>query len=132
LGRLLRLYEAHKTTAAFLLVQVRGASHTPPPNLLDAWKREGLEKATAANRRDRLRVAAEVMDIPFPCLLDTEDRDVERLYDAWPERLVVVTPDGRIGLDAGRGLGKEAKLGWDDSSVERCLREWGGGRRSLP
>jgi hypothetical protein len=71
------------------------------------------------------------MDIPFPCLLDTEEGKVERLYDASPERLLVVTPDGRIGLDAGKGLWREGGgVGWDYSSIERYLREWG--RRPSP
>ncbi len=119
MGRLRRLYEAHKDRAVFLFVQVRDGPHALPANLRSAYQEAGLAAGPPDNRSRRLCLATEVMDLPFLSLLDTHDGKVEHLYDAWPERLLVVGRDGRIALDAGRGL---CEQGWNYHQIEECLR----------
>jgi len=51
-------------------------------------------------------------------LLDGEDERVEKLYDAWPRRLVIVGVDGRVAFDAGHGLTQP----WDLVEIDRHLR----------
>ena len=54
-------------------------------------------------------------------LLDGEDERVEKLYDAWPRRLVIVDANGRVAFDAGHGIKKP----WDVREIERQLRAGG-------
>jgi hypothetical protein len=119
LGRLRRLYQDHHDRVAFLFIQISDGGHPLPPELQSVLRREGLEEETPANRRARLCRSVEVMRLPFLSLLDSEDGRVERLYAAWPERLVIVAPDGRIALDAGGGVWGS----WDYAGVEQHLRE---------
>jgi hypothetical protein len=117
LGRLRQLCEQYKRRVAFLFVQIDDAPHEQPSRLLDAYRKAGLERATEHNRTGRLCLAAEVMELPFPCLLDTPDARTETLYQAWPERLLIVDTNGRIALDCGRGLAS----GWNFREAENCL-----------
>jgi hypothetical protein len=45
------------------------------------------------------------------------NREVEKAYTPFPERLVILDKDGRITLDAGLGM----PCGWDLRQVEACL-----------
>jgi hypothetical protein len=57
---------------------------------------------------------------PFPTLFDA-DGEVERAYDAYPKRLVVVGSDGRVVYDGGRGTGGGPSE-WDLREVETHIR----------
>jgi hypothetical protein len=37
---------------------------------------------------------AEALDLPFPGVIDTPDQKGQQLYDAYPERLVLIGQDG--------------------------------------
>jgi hypothetical protein len=116
-GVLRALHEAYKDRSRFLFIQVSDAPHEAPAQLTAAYREAGLEEETRDNRPRRACLAAGVMGLPFPCLLDAGG-EAEECYDAWPERLVVVGADGRVLHDAGRGL-----LGaWDFAAIEGCLR----------
>ena len=102
----------------FLLVSVRDAGHADPASPLAG---QGLgPDATAEERLGLLREGLEVYNPPFPALFDA-DGEVERAYDAFPKRLVVVGADARIVFDGGRGRG--GNLGeWDLAEVEEHVR----------
>src|SRR5262249_50254934 len=59
-------------------------------------------------------------DIAMPCLLDGEDKAVEKAYGGFPRRLGIVDRDGRIALDAAKGMPLSA---WALHSVEASLKD---------
>jgi hypothetical protein len=79
-----------------------------------------LNGSTPQERLRFIHKGLEVFRIPFPCLLD-EDGEVERAYEAFPQRLMIVGVDGRVVFDAGWGS-KGGPSDWDLEEVERHLR----------
>jgi peroxiredoxin len=98
-----RLYESHKHQAQFLFVYVREAGHQVP-DLEPIYSAAGLSVDEPADQVKRIELASRHYGLTMPFLLDTEDNRAERDYDAYPKRLVVIDREGRIALDAGRGL----------------------------
>jgi hypothetical protein len=111
--RVERLYQEHKDQAEFLLVLVREAGH-PIPEL--AFVLDGADQHP--RRVENACKAMKVLSLSLPAVSDDEDAKVEKAYQAWPKRLVVVGTDGRIVLDAGLGLAG----GWDCDAVAAFLR----------
>jgi hypothetical protein len=109
--RLEALYQTHRGQAEFLFMhirQARVASSTQP----------------TGDREEQVRQAVADLKLTIPCVLDNRFGDTESRYLAWPQRLVIVDVDGRIALDAGRGMPD----GWDLAKVEAWLT----GHRAQP
>ncbi len=68
-----------------------------------------------AAARDLIRAHARELHLPFRCVLDGAGAEAEVAYRAWPRRLVVLAPDGRLAYDAG-GLSS-----WDLDAVASWL-----------
>lgn len=115
MGRLKTLHGKYGDRAAFVFVYVTEAPHE---DHLVGPLREHSPKATYAERRQGVREILEGMAFPIPCLFDREDGKVEILYDAWPQRLLVVGVDGKVVFDAGRGLQSR----WNMTKVEDHLK----------
>jgi peroxiredoxin len=98
-----RLRRAYQGRAEFLFVYIREA-HMDAPRDRSRPPMEWVQQ-TVAERK-----------LAFPCIF-AGGGEVERAYDAWPKRLVVVGVDGRIALDAGRGLPDR----WELDEVEAWL-----------
>jgi len=118
-------YRANRDRAAFLFVSVTEAGHRIPglEFVLDS-----IDPDTLENRRERVGEAMRRMGLSFPGVLDIGET-AEAAYDAYPTRLVVVGPDGRIALDLGRGMPPET---WDFAEAEACLRGSGKGLEPHP
>jgi hypothetical protein len=104
-GLLEELHQTYRRRAAFLFVHLRQAGAVPaagPPG----------------DPHESVRQALASLPLTMPCVLDGAHGDAERWYQAGPQRLVIVGADGRIALDAGRGL-----YGWDLAEVEDWLKE---------
>ncbi|HEY7327855.1 MAG TPA: hypothetical protein VH592_09460 [Gemmataceae bacterium] len=56
--------------------------------------------------------------LPFTCLLDGEDRHVENLYRAFPNRLLLIDSDGLIAYDYSSNSG--TAVNWDE--VEQWMQ----------
>jgi hypothetical protein len=97
-----RLYRAYRDRADFLFVYIR-----------EAHMRGAV---LPMNSRDAVRKAMAAHNLSIPCALD--GGTALRAYDAWPKRLVIVGAEGRIVLDAGRGLPDR----WDLDEVEAWLK----------
>jgi peroxiredoxin len=97
-----RLYRAYRDRADFLFVYIREAHGRGA--VVPIHSRAAMQKAMAEH------------NLSIPCVRDSGA--AEGAYDAWPKRLVVVGPDGRIVLDAGRGMPER----WDLEEVEAWLR----------
>lgn len=114
-----RLYEQYRGKAAFVFVHVTNAVHSLPPKVREGYEKLKLKGPSQDTREARACIAVAYFDFSFPCLLDTRDEQVEKLYDAWPRRLLVIGPDGRIARDFGRGVDES----WDFRAIENCLDE---------
>jgi hypothetical protein len=115
LGQLQRFYTEYKDRAEFVFIHVGDAYHEMPklePVL-------GNLRPSAVNRAERTRRAMAFLGLTFPGLIDRPDGRIESAYEAWPKRLVIVDSEGRVALDAGRGL----PGGWELDEVEAWLKE---------
>lgn len=110
-----RFYQAHQDQAQFMFVYINEAGHG----------RAELDPVLAAlpqgpnHRVERVRQGCEYLSLPLPIVLDTVEETAQRAYDAWPRRLVVVDPDGRIVVDLSHGQGDQ---NWDFSKASAWLR----------
>jgi len=111
LDRLESLYQAYKDRVEFVLVVVRDAGHAVH-GLEFMLDRDGWH-----DRRDRIGWALQKKRLSIPAIMDTPTAEAERAYAAWPERLFVLNPAGRIIHDAGLGM----PAGWDFEQVRACL-----------
>jgi Iodothyronine deiodinase len=101
LGRLRELHDGLRGRVQFLMVYIR-----------EAHGGGGDPAEGRALIRTRLRELA----LPFRCVLDGAGAEAEAAFQAWPLRLVVLAPDGRLAYDAGVGL-----AGWDLDAVRSWL-----------
>ena len=119
LGGLIDFHRRYRDRVAFLFVAIGDAGH-PDPDFSPPVGEPRPGESAADTRRRQVREGAEHLGLPFPTLLDA-DGEVEAAYAAFPKRLVVVGPDGRIVYDGGRGPAGGPSA-WDLAEVERHLR----------
>lgn len=96
------LYQRYRSRVNFLMVYGREAHPT------DGWVIEGnqfkvRQATTIDERRAAARAFAKEIGIEMPLVVDTIEGDAERLYDPFPNRLVVIDADGRIAHIGARG-----------------------------
>jgi hypothetical protein len=114
LGELARLHARYRDDAQFLFVYIQEAPHANPALPPPAGFTQGTELAQA--QRERIRLGLAQYGLTMPCL-DGRNSAVVSAYDAYPRRLVVVDPEGRIAHDTRRSIGRR----WDLQAVEDCL-----------
>jgi hypothetical protein len=117
LARIERLYADARDKAAFLFVNVREAGHRSAGLeflLDDIDARFSIDK-----RRANVRRAIRLKGFSIPALLDTPQANVERLYEAFPLRCVVVDAAGDLAMDLGPALGTSES--WDMDKVQSWL-----------
>ncbi|MCM2373411.1 deiodinase-like protein [Aporhodopirellula aestuarii] len=93
--------------AQFLMVYIREA-HPESTIMFPGEGRESvLKKFTQTDsllaRIQNAQSCTALLKVPFPLLVDAEDNGTLADYGAWPNRLVVVSKDGRIAWDSGQG-----------------------------
>jgi hypothetical protein len=99
------MYEEFKDRADFYVVYIAEA-HT-----VDGWQTESNDLADIRilqhrNLNERLacaRLCAKSLDLTIPMLVDDMDNPAFEAYSAWPERIYVLQPDGRVGYVGGPG-----------------------------
>ena len=57
------------------------------------------------------------LNLSIPCVVDTIDNTVDKLYAAWPERIFIIDPAGKIAY-----AGKQGPWGFKPDEAERALR----------
>jgi acetyl esterase/lipase len=108
--------------AHFLMIYIREAH--PESKILIPIDTGGsllktfAQTATSAARVDNARSCQNLLDVPFPVLVDAEDNETLADYGGWPNRLVVVDASGRIAWDSGQG-----PRGFQPQRLEAWLRE---------
>jgi len=113
------MYETYKDRVMFLLVYVREAHPT------DGWvhvanEQEGIRMESAKSDEQKEGYASSCvrnLGIKFTTLTDGLDYKVETDYTAWPDRLYLVSKDGRIAYKSGPGPG-----GFHSEELEAAIR----------
>ncbi len=75
------------------------------------------QPTTKARRGEIASRCCTTLNLTMPCVIDGMDNAVDEAYAAWPERLFVVSVDGRIAYAGGQG-----PYGFDPKALERWLR----------
>jgi hypothetical protein len=83
--------------------------------------RDGIEVSQPLSfegRRALARECAARLGLTAPVLLDGMDNGADRAYGAWPERLYVLSAEGKIVYQGGKG-----PYGFKPEELERFLAE---------
>jgi hypothetical protein len=109
LPRLNMLFQEYKRRAEFLFVYTSEAPHS---DLLPSSP--GPE-----TREERVRRGLQHFGLTFPCFFAKDEDALLLAYRGVPQRLLLVDRQGKIALDAGRGLAK----GWDFDELDAWLNK---------
>lgn len=88
---------------------------------MDSNRQEGLvftQPKSFDERRALARVLVEKLDYRLPLAIDDLDGRAEKVFAAWPERLYVLAPGGRVAYKGGMG-----PFGFHPDEAERALVE---------
>ena len=116
------LRKLHDETAGrvtFLLVYVREA-HAEEEWVMPDNAARGLSVPQPRTYAERAGAAQECVadfSLPMTTVVDAMDDAVSRAYGAWPDRLYVIDPDGRIAYQGGPG-----PFGFKPDEVREFLR----------
>ena len=119
------MYEKYRDRAEFLFVYIQEAhpaDEWPMPDNVEA----GIvvnQPRTLEERRVIARRCCDSLKLTIPCAVDTPDNAVDNAYAAWPERIFIIDPAGRIVY-----AGKQGPWGFKPAEVERWLRNRGPAR----
>ena len=99
------LYESYRDEVEFFMVYIREAHPT------DGWQlpvneREEIlfaQPTSAEERTDVAHAMCEKLEIDIPTIIDGIDNAVDKAYNAHPDRLYLVSGDGRIAYKGGPG-----------------------------
>ena len=105
MGELEELYDRHRDEVAFFIVYIREAHPEDGWVLADNRREEiavvdptSLDERTAAADACVVRLRTRI-----PVLLDGVDDAVALAYGGWPDRLYLISRDGRVAFQGGRG-----------------------------
>jgi type I thyroxine 5'-deiodinase len=110
----------YRNKAEFLLVYIREAH---PDSVLYTFQdgKEVLTKIgqtyTLAERSKAAHQCVATLKLTMPAVVDKEDNEVNKLYAAWPDRLMIVGIDGKLAYKGGPGPG-----GFKVYEVEQWLK----------
>ena len=111
-----RLYWKYRESARFVFVCVRDAGH-PNPNL-----DEFLRTRPGQDQSSRIRNALDYYAIEMPCVIDGDDRRIEGMYSAYPERLLIIDSEGIVYWDSTPGISAAGlHLDEGETQLRECL-----------
>lgn len=99
------MYDDFHDRSAFYVVYIAEA-HT-----VDGWQTESNEEqgirvkqpSAFEERLDAARICAKALGLTIPILVDGMDNNAFEAFAAWPERIYIVNPEGRIHYRGGPG-----------------------------
>jgi hypothetical protein len=115
-----KLYGEYKDRAEFRFVYVREAH---PDSILFVIEddKESLQKVaqtdTLDDRGHNATLCTATLKLQLPVVVDKADNAVNKTYAAWPIRLVIVDPAGKLAHISGPG-----PAGFDPSEVAQWLK----------
>jgi tetratricopeptide (TPR) repeat protein len=115
-----RLFARYSSRSAFLLVYIREA-HAGGEWQSTINEREHISLAPAANREQKnehAQLCVRNLHLSLPAAVDGMDGAAEKAYSAWPSRVYVVRPDGRVGYSSGLN-----DFEFDAKALEAAIQE---------
>lgn len=99
------MYKQWKDKVEFFIVYIREAH----PN--DGWqvepnRREGVVYDAPKTYEERCKIASDCLKdlkLSLPALVDDMNDTAEKAYSGWPDRIFIVTKEGKIGYRGERG-----------------------------
>ncbi len=95
-----KAYQHYKDKSSIYLVYIREA------HPVDGWYtgfRAIKDPRTAQERNDVAGQCMSTLKFTIPCVVDGIDNAVEKAYAAWPDRIYVIDPSGKIAYKSGPG-----------------------------
>jgi hypothetical protein len=89
---------------------------------MESNRKAGVAYATPRTLAERHAIAdacALGLKLSLPTLIDDMDSTADRTYGAWPERLYVVSTEGVVVYQGGKG-----PYGFDPEALERFLEDY--------
>jgi Iodothyronine deiodinase len=105
LGALEALWRRRRDKVAFFVVYIKEA-HPEDGWVQNRNRRAAVRVTDPASANERVAVAetcALRLRIEMPVLIDGIDNAVASAYGAWPDRLYLIGPDGRVAWQGGPG-----------------------------
>lgn len=103
------MFEEYGACAEFLFIYSgeatmpgMGSHHQLPKALRQFAEPPGKPRGSRIRLASRVRAGNEHFGLHMPCLIDNEQCEVQKLYNASPKRMLIVDTAGRIVLDSGR------------------------------
>ena len=118
MGTLEALANRFRDRVSFLVVYIREA-HPEDGWVLPENRRSGVavhDPTTEDERRAVATACATRLELRMPMVVDGIDNAVGSAYGGWPDRLYLVTRDGRIAYQGGDG-----PFGFRPAELERAI-----------
>jgi len=118
------LWDQYRDQVAFFVVYIKEA-HPENGWVVSSNRAQGIMVTDPISDNERREVATECslkLDIRIPVLLDALNDRVACAYGAWPDRLYLVSRDGRIAWQGGPG-----PVGFRPDELESAIRTELGG-----
>jgi hypothetical protein len=120
-GRLEELYHQYQDRAEFCLIYIREA-HPSDGWQLDSNREQGVVYRQPQTPEERHRVASACaigLKLTLPAYLDSIENTADRAFHGWPERLYVLSTQGRIVYQGGKG-----PYGFQLEELEQFLQDY--------
>lgn len=114
------MYKAYKDRVEFLLVYIREAHPSDGWQVSDNEK-DGVVLKEPKSHEERQSVAQKgctQLKLSMPTVIDDMDNSVDEKYAAWPERMFIVGPDGKVAY-----AGKQGPFGFKPPEVLAWLKD---------
>ena len=103
--RLDELAKSHGDKVKFFSVYIREAHAEGEDQVLRNLDEDVIfEQPTTSDERAEIATACMLRyNFSFPMLLDNMENEAEEKYISWPDRLYLISPDGKIAYQGGMG-----------------------------
>lgn len=98
-----QLHETYGDQVQFLFVNIWDPGHKLPDEVQQVLSDTQIPLDLQREPSHCARAGMAGFHLNFPCLLDTEDYEVMKLYRAFPQRMLLLDAAGRIVVDSGLG-----------------------------
>ena len=117
--RLDELAKSHGDKVKFFSVYIREAHAEGEDQVLRNLDEDVIfEQPTTSDERAEIATACMLRyNFSFPMLLDNMENEAEEKYISWPDRLYLISPDGKIAYQGGMG-----PLYFDVDEFEEAVR----------